>query len=696
MDDILKDDRFSHIFHDPRFKRIPKLERKVKIDKRFQSMFKDKKFQVKYTVDKRGRPVDHTTNEDLRKYYDISSNDESDIEEDKEQKKEKVNRSAKVTPKPDEKLTSKQSKERNKLRLPKNTSILHKSSIRDNSPADGINDVNIINSNKLETQLKIKAKTKGTKIRRPALENIHDDENEVNSLKKNISHESQSDDSDEDDNTVNSEESSDGYASLGAEDELAVTGDTKIRLRDLNIDYARGEGVLITSSSSSEDEDSDSESVDELEHGWGELDHDAEPTDEITNRLAVCNMDWDNIRVSDLMVLFNSFLPANGIIKSVTIYPSEIGMKKMEEEVNFPPELRSLSDNKTLKTLDDHLNDDRNEEENEEGNEYHMEKLRQYQLNKLKYYYAVVVCDSPATANKIYTECDGLEYESSSSKLDLRFIPDETTFDQEPHEVCESLPDMSKYQPRFFNTTALQQSKVDLTWDDDNPERVEITQKAMSGEVEDLDLRTLLADYSSEEDPENEQAGSNSEVKEMKDQEGKNGEDSISKYRALLLDFEEEEQRKKSGEVEMEVSWGLGLKEKAKELVKKKMKEGQDLTPFQEYLDKRQDKRRQKKLDRKKKLQEASFILGILVVMLLFARNQVDVKDDRFEALFSSHHYNIDPADPHYRKTKAMEALKLEKLKRRQQEDSNHFKMQKSTTQNNQTDIDLEGGDTTY
>nr|CAD7200618.1 unnamed protein product [Timema douglasi] len=605
---------------------------------------------------------------------------------------------------------------------------------------------------------------------RPALENIHDDENEVNALKKNIPQESQSDDSDEDDNTVNSEESSDEYANLGAEDELPVTGNAKIRLKDLNIDYARGEGVLITSSSSSEDEDSDSESVDELEHGWGELDHDAEPTDEITNRLAVCNMDWDNIRVSDLMVLFNSFLPANGIIKSVTIYPSEIGMKKLEEEVNFPPELRSLSDNKTLKALDDHLNDDRNEEENEEGNEYHMEKLRQYQLNKLKYYYAVVVCDSPATANKIYTECDGLEYESSSSKLDLRFIPDETTFDQEPHEVCESLPDMSKYQPRFFNTTALQQSKVDLTWDDDNPERVEITQKAMSGEVEDLDLRTLLADYSSEEDPENEQAGSGSEVKEMKDREGKNGEDSISKYRALLLDFEEEEQRKKSGEVEMEVSWGLGLKEKAKELVKKKMKEGQDLTPFQEYLDKRQDKRRQKKLDRKKnstakdgeikmKGDEEDAIsdddipsgvdmndpyfkeefqngfpqktkkitkknketesddeetkqnkaeLELLVLNEDETRNhfnlksiqehetnkkkykkkgknkvpeqkiipdsfEVDVKDDRFEALFSSHHYNIDPADPHYRKTKAMEALKLEKLKRRQQEDSNHF-----------------------
>jgi hypothetical protein len=57
----------------------------------------------------------------------------------------------------------------------------------------------------------------------------------------------------------------------------------------------------------------------ELDHGWGELDHDAERTDEVTNRLAVCHMDWDRIRATDLMVLFSSFVPQGGLIHSVTV-----------------------------------------------------------------------------------------------------------------------------------------------------------------------------------------------------------------------------------------------------------------------------------------------------------------------------------------------------------------------------------------
>lgn len=44
---------------------------------------------------------------------------------------------------------------------------------------------------------------------------------------------------------------------------------------------------------------------------------------------------------------------------------------------------------------------------------------------------------------------------------------------------------------------------------------------------------------------------------------------------------------------------------------------------------------------------------------------QIDVADSRFSAIYSSHLFNIDPTDSHYRKTKAMETLIQEKLKRK-------------------------------
>lgn len=78
---ILKDSRFTKYLNDPRYRQIPKHERKVKIDKRFQSMFNDEKFKVKYTVDKRGRPVNETSTENLRKYYEVDESEESSSDE---------------------------------------------------------------------------------------------------------------------------------------------------------------------------------------------------------------------------------------------------------------------------------------------------------------------------------------------------------------------------------------------------------------------------------------------------------------------------------------------------------------------------------------------------------------------------------------------------------------------------------------
>lgn len=77
------DQRFLRVQKDPRFWEMPEKEQKIKIDKRFKSMFSDKRFKVKYTVDKRGRPINHTSTEDLKRFYKVS-----DSEEEEETKKQ--------------------------------------------------------------------------------------------------------------------------------------------------------------------------------------------------------------------------------------------------------------------------------------------------------------------------------------------------------------------------------------------------------------------------------------------------------------------------------------------------------------------------------------------------------------------------------------------------------------------------------
>lgn len=67
---------------------------------------------------------------------------------------------------------------------------------------------------------------------------------------------------------------------------------------------------------------------------------------------------------------------------------------------------------------------------------------------------------------------------------------------KEPKETCTEIPEPVKYQPRQFTTTALQQVKVQLTWDETNPDRQEFTQKLNSGNLQDIDendLQTYLA-----------------------------------------------------------------------------------------------------------------------------------------------------------------------------------------------------------
>ncbi|KAK0158707.1 hypothetical protein PV328_009682 [Microctonus aethiopoides] len=723
MDELLKDSRFAHIPKDPKFRRIPKHERKIKIDKRFQSMFNDKKFSVKYTIDKRGRPISNTSSEDLKKYYELSSSsDDTENDDDNENENEKITNKSQVQSS-DEKKSLKKKKSSKKVSQQSETKKQVKSKIKKNKQhieVDSIDD-----NEEVENENERKSD-----------ESANPDESEDESEKSNI------------DEAIESENERQLNIRNDNEDKN-VEKNIKKKLRDLTIDYARGEGVLLSDSSSEEESSEEESEDDDIDHNWGELDKEAETTDEITSRLAACNMDWDRIRAVDLMVLFNSFLPPTGLIHSVKIYPSKFGKQRMKDEDVMGP--IELADKKNIR--DDLSNDD-----DEEGNEYHMEKMRQYQLNRLKYYYAVITCDCPATANKIYTECDGIEYESTATKFDLRFIPEDMTFDDEPREVCDSLPELAKYQPRQFTTTALQQVKVELTWDETNPERMEITQKLNSGKIDDIDqndINAYLASGTSDDESESDE----DEIKN--DTVDENDKDPIEKYKSLLKSIEEKEEEEKNKKLEMELTWDVGAQGKTEKLVQEKMKQMQQMTPFEKYLEKVREKKKAKK-DKKntelhgddmnhetmsesddsipsdldmndpyfaeemknmkksskkktKKTEEknkappsddeenAKAELELLMLdddekdknhfnMKTIENNEaltkskkkrlskkmktqkesivednfkVDVTDPRFSALFTSHHYNIDPADPHYRNTPGTTALINEQLKRR-------------------------------
>ena len=70
------------------------------------------------------------------------------------------------------------------------------------------------------------------------------------------------------------------------------------------------------------------------------------------------------------------------------------------------------------------------DQDSDEEDGLDQDKLREYELQRLKYYFAVVECDSVETGQLLYTHTDGTEIESTANVMDVRYIPDEITFSQ--------------------------------------------------------------------------------------------------------------------------------------------------------------------------------------------------------------------------------------------------------------------------
>ncbi|XVF58564.1 hypothetical protein PTKIN_Ptkin07bG0076200 [Pterospermum kingtungense] len=301
-----------------------------------------------------------------------------------------------------------------------------------------------------------------------------------------------------------------------------------------------------------------------------------------TRRLAVVNMDWRHVKATDLYVMLSSFLPKDGQIISVAVYPSEFGLKHMkEEEIHGPVGLF----------------DDENEENDEDSSDdIDNEKLRAYERSRLRYYYAVVECDSSATADYLYKACDGTEFERSSNVFDLRFIPDSMEFKHPPRDVATEAP--ANYEGLNFHTQALQQSKIHLTWDEDEPERQKILKRKFNAEqLAELELKDFLAsDESESDDDENEDTTEDQSNKKNKKRD---------KYHALLQSGDGSDVDGEDDGQDMEVTFNTGLEDISKRILEKKDREAE--TVWEAHLRKRLEKKKAKKNKSKYSSEDESY-----------------------------------------------------------------------------------------
>ena len=125
--------------------------------------------------------------------------------------------------------------------------------------------------------------------------------------------------------------------------------------------------------------------------------------------------------------------------------------------------------------------------------------LKAYEIRKLKYYFAVVECDSIETASFVYEQLDGMEFEHSSMTFDMRFIPDDVDFkDRAKRDTCSTVP--VKYEAPDFIINALQHTDIKCTWDENDNDREKLTNLSKWRQYNESDFQQYLASSDSDSD----------------------------------------------------------------------------------------------------------------------------------------------------------------------------------------------------
>ncbi|KAL0236657.1 hypothetical protein PCE1_000055 [Barthelona sp. PCE] len=315
---------------------------------------------------------------------------------------------------------------------------------------------------------------------------------------------------------------------------------------------------------------------------------------EETRYLACCQLEWDKLRAVDLLHFFRDIVAMENKdfskgIKSVGVYVTNYGREKLKLEAEQGPTFIESE-------LPAHVKVNKNDDD------YDTVLLRYYNMSRLKYYVALVECDSVEIADSLYANCDGVEFEHSSTHIDLRFVDDEQLKQFEGREVRDSATKLPKnYQPpNIFGSSGLGQTNPTFKWDDDDKMYQELIEKANKDELDDEGMRMLF--------------GSDDESEKL---------DAAAFFGAGFTGFEDDPDRKKKEEEAEEP--------KAQRKKKKKVVVEAEEEPKKE-----------------------SILEGF----------EADLNDDRFKAAFANEDMALDPQSKLFRKDASSHRVKQQQKKR--------------------------------
>lgn len=359
-----------------------------------------------------------------------------------------------------------------------------------------------------------------------------------------------------------------------------------------------------------EDDESEESLLQEDSTAWQRPQADV-PSGDATSRLAVLGCDWDHISAADIMVMFHTYLNSkearkgsqairSGLVQEVAIYPSDYGLEQLKREAQEGPLFLSTQARNSVK-MENGLDEE----------SIQQESLRLYQLERTKYYWALVELDSADTAAWLYDQMDGLEADGiCPGTLDLRFVPEDLSLPHNPTSQITELP--KQFQGPAMLRSASGHTKVQCTWDETPLQRRKdlMRKKFTPKELADMDMNAYLATSSEEEEAGQDTVQTlralvaDSALGEMAETDGgTSSEDIISKRRV-----KGNNPKSLDNAGAMEVTFSIKATELEEKLTDRVQKRGTTLhtldAPPQSSWDKYLEKRKQKKSERKQKARE--------------------------------------------------------------------------------------------